>query len=469
MKNKIKSAFVLLMAFVLVMSTGFLAVPTYARYRNTLSFKTVLEVPEAELESDIFSKDGNVTVLLGTLKNGSLEFEFKVTPVGSSYKGTFDWVTPKDINLEVKYEGSAISKNASIDASTNAEKTFTVKVKDISESNSSDTTADFSISWGEMKGNFRVIIPKKEKVDVMGDSSEESIPEENPEQPSENTGENPGEVVSGQGTKLNAEAPSRFDKNQLLPVKIDLPEGTTKVTIDDLPAKTKYKSGNNEYMLWFGGTAEIKNTDGVICFDFSSAELAESNVTISAKAFSGEAFLGSAAITSAADAQNDCSVSVRSVFEKVHEENPEQNQVSPEENPEETLLKEETLLEEETPGKVTSPLILSVGKVLEVAFPEEWNGEDYLIDYYLSFLKKESNGNLVYEDIPLEKGGSSADEEKNKLTLELKDQHFSAGTYLLKIEWRYKNFVFYETEITFFINYSDPSFSMTDDQEVPNG
>ncbi len=462
MKNKIKICCVLFAVFALVMSTGTFATPAYARFQNTAAVRTVLEASEPKVISDCFYKSGEpkTTVMLGKFGSEPITAEFKVKPVGGDYKKTIEWIVPeKDISLEVKYNGTVIKSGTPIDAMADAEKIFSITVEDVGSYNT-DTPVEFSITWGELSGNFCVIIPATKNLDMNGSSGEQ---EENTEpQTAENTAAEQVAAIDSGNSKIKAEAPFVFDPEHLFPVKLSLSDNITKVVVDDLPAKTKYSTDGSSYkMLWFGGTAEEENiSSGFLYFDFSRAELTE-NLDLTFKAFSEETSAGSSSITAVPKAQDSCFVSVKSIFGKSEEENTEGSAGA--EASSENILTNDIVSE-----GPEIPVILSVGKYLEATFPEEWKNEDYSVEYSLFVLEKQKDGTLGYRELALSDGDSS-EEEKNKMVFEIKNHLVPAGTYLMKIKWRYKDLRFYETEIPFFINYSNPTFSTVEYQEVPNG
>ena len=119
---------------------------------------------------------------------------------------------------------------------------------------------------------------------------------------------------------------------------------------------------------------------------------------------------------------------------------------------------EEGAQSEETEQEIIryDKLILNQDHYLELTFPAEWECDEP--EYSVELLSMTEEGALEYREVTLAEEALSAtytkDENEHKLELKIGQKLPQAGTYRLKINWKYKGICFKQTQTTFFINYS---------------
>ena len=309
-----------------------------------------------------------------------------------------------------------------------------------------------------------------------GTESEEAEGSSPPEVESEDfSGENQYEAGSSEswlGSELKIETVKIFGQKQKLPAKLTRTSGTTAIklgldnggTLAAFPDYTRFSFDNgaswyissNGYIPLFAAS-EIT---GSLLLDFSNANLSEaSSFVLAVEAFSGETSVGYSKTETAFAAMEPYKTAVLS--ESLPMQLAEESEAEAESETE-----AET---EEPPVSEQKSRILAAGESLEITFPAEWisqNGSGYSLEYTVDFLTLSINEpkELVYSRvIPSDEANSgisaiyTADAESKIHNLVIKAEETLtplAGTYVVDLKWNYEGICFYETKITFFINYS---------------
>lgn len=254
----------------------------------------------------------------------------------------------------------------------------------------------------------------------------------------------PGE---GEELAVTLDPVQSFDPAAVLPVWVDPARGVQQIRLglgaddgDELlafPAYTCYSldQGGSYYMLYHGGIITLEAGDGEalpVLLDLSGTGLAAgTDVALAAEAYTGQWLIGTAAAATKADMAWSWQLSS-------------------------DFLTAETPLVVTLPEQRTDCTFEYAVHVLTAAtVKDEETGETaYLPAEYVD--PAAGTLNTVY----------AADENGHTLTISAGESLPPAGTYRLTMKWKYKEFCFEQTQITFFINYSVTQTQTQ--QEVPN-
>lgn len=370
---------------------------------------------------------------------------------------------------------------------------------------------NIALTLGDLCGTFRVIVPKVTESEAGAgssgldetDESENSdgtvLPEsvgesmdaskadsaysisqnstaadegsENEEETAEDeTEENTGNSASSQsayseaaiGDTLEIKTVQSFDIRQKLPIILTVSGETTHVSfgvensgeLAAFPDFTGYSlDGGESYYVSYGGYVpvfEVGEISDCLLIDFSNAGIGEAEYVCPAvKGFSG----------SEAEGFRKAEVSVESwsFFETTVFSESVQIQMQTGEGSEASANADEMISAENR--------IITSGESIAIIFPVEWASSGYSFEYTVDFLAlsyDESKTPIYSEVMPKNAANSglsaiyTADYSggTHNLVISALEENPPAGTYRVNLEWKYEEISFYESEITFFINYS---------------
>lgn len=482
MANKKTNVCCVLLAVIIIFSClGFSFGESYARYENSFLFKTVLVSEKTSaVGSDylVMSTDAPLTVIAGEVSSGNRTktVSFTLESSGSSAKNTLNLEVEHGSYMEVALSMDSVNleHGAEIEVPAEGSKTVTMTItaKDAAFSTPhEETNSDVTVTWGDLTGTFRVIIPEVESQNPEGgEATEETEGEGNigldaPEaQNADPAAETPEETPKDEHKENSIMSISIFDASACLPVKVTLTGKITDATFgihnsnkpdpEPFPAGTRFSLDNGEsFNTCYGeSTVKIKSEDirnGSVLFDFSRTKLVEAeSVSVAMRPWQngvGESICSVTINTGAEKSFNSAEFSGENMLDMGMEEGAG-------ENPD---------------GKWK---IFTLGKEssAEYFFPSEWSEAE--LTYSVLKLSLSESGTVVFENTDeVTAEYEIAEDGTPGLRISTAGKNPSAGTYRVFISWKYKDIVFYKTEIPFFIDYTVPSGNVPESQEVPYG
>ncbi|MBR5311236.1 MAG: hypothetical protein IKU42_08975, partial [Oscillospiraceae bacterium] len=318
-------------------------------------------------------------------------------------------------------------------------------------------TVEIPVSFGDkLEGKFSVdFLETVSAEDSSNGVGSEDIPPEN------SSGEENGFVSGNSGTNaqtVDSEAEtnglksvSRIKPDGKLPVKMDLPNGTTFVRIglfengeiSDLPEGTKISTdeGGSYYMIFGGGIAEfglsgffITESGYSLLLDFEKAELGErEEITVAVEAFSSLGKLGDYNISVKTDVDGTGNIKKVSAVHNME-------------------------IEESGDVQNEGSVLLSKGDWIKTEFPKEWAEESALM-CSVQILSISGDGKPVYVSADESFEPSYTVDDFCVLTIKPGEMLPAAGTYQAYIKWEFEGICFYKDRVTFFINYLSDTYS----------
>lgn len=415
------------------------------------------------------------TATAKTQAHGEINIDIGVT-VGS-LQGTFRVVLPKVEESSGTASGSASQSGSTNSPGAGEDAESPVEPED-SAGTETEEGAEEETETPEAEAfaqAFSNITPAFSGIKPMQNSTETETVNDDPET-TENTessetetsdssvGTSSGDNQYGTGTaQIGINTVQSFDKRQLVPVTLSGTETADSVrlgfyneTMTAFPDYTRlsFNEGKSWYVICGGyipsfGAEEIS---GPVLLDFSRTNLeGTQTLTFAAEALSGGELIGEAKTAAVLSEMDICETSIFSETEMM--------QLSEESESEEISENEKSAIKSR---------ILTAGESLEITFPTEWiptEESGYSFEYSINLLTLSQDGSYTPVADRILPGAAensgltaihTADAETgtHNFVVRITDNIPQAGTYIAYLKWSYQGISFYETQITFFINYS---------------
>lgn len=287
------------------------------------------------------------------------------------------------------------------------------------------------------------------------------VPDEDPSDSEENQF-GAGGAQNWVGTENTIKTVKSFDQKHKIPLMLKRTSTATAISfgiykennLSALPdySRLSFDNGESWYVIINSCVPRfaVSEITGILLLDLSNANLEEEKtVVFAAEAFAGENSEGISKAEANVAQMSICETSVVSGTLEMQIAEAAETESS----------------EEETArgGK-----ILRSGESLVIDFPAEWIPEadsGYSLEYTVDLLTLSENEprKLVRSPITTSNSENSgittiytadAENEIHNLVFALAKETPQAGTYAVNLKWNYQGICFYETRITFFINYS---------------